>query len=58
MAHECPDCGRYCYCDWEDHDQPAPPNCAHECIEAGGSVELDDFCDELKREAPGTNDLS
>lgn len=31
--HECPECGQVCYCDMEDHDQPAPPDCKHECEE-------------------------
>lgn len=34
--HDCPECGRACYCDGEDHLQPAPPDClcaAGECEE-------------------------
>lgn len=33
MAHECPDCGQLCYCDMEDHEQPAPDDCCHACAE-------------------------
>lgn len=29
MAHECPECGQQCYCDGEDHGQPAPEDCRH-----------------------------
>lgn len=31
MSHECPECGQTCYCDMEDHDQPTPDDCTHEC---------------------------
>lgn len=31
--HECPYCGMACYCDGEDHGQPAPPDCACDCEE-------------------------
>ena len=33
MAHECPDCGQYCYCDGEDLDQPPPVPCHCPCWE-------------------------
>lgn len=29
MAHECPECSQYCYCDGEDHGQEAPEDCLH-----------------------------
>ena len=29
--HECQLCGSACFCDMEDHGQPAPSNCTHEC---------------------------
>lgn len=29
--HDCPDCEMACDCDWEDHYQPAPFNCSHDC---------------------------
>lgn len=29
--HDCPECGGACHCDGEDHYQPAPINCTHEC---------------------------
>jgi hypothetical protein len=29
--HECPECGMACDCDGEDHGQPAPDDCCHEC---------------------------
>jgi hypothetical protein len=29
--HDCPECGESCDCDGEDHEQPAPPDCRHEC---------------------------
>lgn len=30
MAHDCPDCGRLCYCDVEDtFIEEAPSDCAH-----------------------------
>jgi len=31
MAHECHICGQVCYCDGEDHDQPSPSDCSHDC---------------------------
>lgn len=29
--HECDECGQYCACDMEDHDQPQPDDCTHVC---------------------------
>lgn len=29
--HECDECGYYCDCDMEDHDQPQPVDCTHIC---------------------------
>lgn len=29
--HECPECGSACDCDGEDHEQPAPNDCSHDC---------------------------
>lgn len=29
--HDCPECGGACDCDGEDHHQPAPDDCMHEC---------------------------
>lgn len=29
--HRCRYCGFYCDCDGEDHDQPSPPECPHDC---------------------------
>ena len=37
MAHECPECGQYCYCDIEDHDQPAPDDCS--CDHEGSGID-------------------
>lgn len=31
MAHTCMDCGQECYCDMEDHHQPTPSDCSHQC---------------------------
>lgn len=31
--HDCPLCGYPCYCDGEDHEQPAPRICYHICEE-------------------------
>lgn len=31
--HECPNCGDSCDCDGEDHSQPAPDDCSHDCEE-------------------------
>ena len=39
--HECPDCREYCDCDGEDHDQPAPDDCRHNC-----PPEIDDNFDD------------
>ena len=33
MSHACVLCGALCYCDMEDHDQPPPADCTHECDE-------------------------
>jgi hypothetical protein len=41
MAHEGPDCGQVCYCDMEDHEQPAPDDCLHVCD--GEEDSFDDF---------------
>lgn len=30
--HTCRECGMMCDCDGEDHDQPAPPDCQHDCL--------------------------
>lgn len=42
MSHECPMCGQECYCDGEDHGQPAPDDCSHECDGADYFGEEDD----------------
>ena len=31
--HECGICGEVCDCDMEDHMQPMPDDCEHECSE-------------------------
>jgi hypothetical protein len=31
--HECPKCSQMCDCDLEDHEQPAPVVCWHDCEE-------------------------
>ena len=31
--HECPRCWQACDCDGEDHEQPAPADCQHDCDE-------------------------
>jgi len=33
VMHDCPICGYPCYCDGEDHEQPAPDDCQHDCDE-------------------------
>jgi hypothetical protein len=42
--HDCPNCGSACYCDMEDHEQPAPANCRHECDPTDAIDDRDD-CD-------------
>lgn len=46
--HDCPRCDSACYCDLEDHYQPAPHDCSHDCQEYGElEEEFDQFvCDE------------
>jgi len=39
--HECPECYDACYCDGEDHGQPAPPDCTHACQEDWDEEEED-----------------
>lgn len=29
MAHECPNCGEFCYCDMEDGEFGDPEECVH-----------------------------
>lgn len=48
MAHECPDCGSLCYCDWEDCFNNFPgdiENCTHylteECQRAQAAEEAE-----------------
>lgn len=31
MAHNCPECGEQCWCDMEDHYNPLPGDCVHDC---------------------------
>lgn len=44
MSHECPECGQWCYCDGEDHGQPAPDDCSHDC---GPELQGADVAEEL-----------
>ncbi len=36
MSHECLICMQVCFCDMEDHDNPTPADCCHECAEGDG----------------------
>jgi hypothetical protein len=36
--HECVECGHYCDCDMEDHDQSQPDDCTHVC-----EPDIDDY---------------
>lgn len=29
--HDCPECNEACYCDGEDHENPTPDDCNHDC---------------------------
>ena len=44
--HECPECFGNCDCDGEDHMQPAPDDCIHECDD-----DEDDYDDDIPEEA-------
>lgn len=46
MSHEFVICGQMCYCDGEDHGQPAPADCIHDCGPEYEEGEFDDDWDE------------
>lgn len=56
MSHECPDCGQWCYCDGEDHDNGPRYPCEHHktraCREAH---DPDEFWDGDNDEPVGFN---
>jgi len=47
-VHECPTCGEMCDCDGEDHGQPAPEDCDHQCDFLDGDET--DFANDLEVE--------
>jgi hypothetical protein len=40
--HDCPHCGEACDCDGEDHEQPAPDDCVHECDDEDDATPYDE----------------
>lgn len=45
--HDCPICGESCDCDMEDHEQPAPEDCDHQCeFDDDDDYGFDDWSDE------------